>query len=71
MTVMPFAPESDLRMARIEAEALLAIRRACDWTRPLNRLSIGPELRRAMIVHRGTLTPRFAHLHEAMKRAVA
>lgn len=44
---------------------------ACDWTRPLNRLSIGPELRRATIVHRGTLTPRFAHLHEAMKRAGA
>lgn len=42
---------------------------ACDWTRPLDRLSIGPELRRATIVHRGTLTPRFAHLHEAMKRA--
>ena len=44
---------------------------ACDWTRPLNRLSIGPELRRATIVHRGTLTPRFAHLHEAMNRAGA
>jgi len=36
----------------------------CDWNRPLDRLGLPPELSRAILVHRGALTPRFSHLEK-------
>jgi len=44
--LLPFVP----RMAR------------CRWNAPLDELDLPPELARAIIVHRGELTPRFAYL---------
>jgi len=34
----------------------------CDWSKPLADLDLADEIRRAVIVHRGRLTPSFAHL---------
>lgn len=34
----------------------------CDWSRPLDALELPPELTRAIIVHRGELTPDFRYL---------
>ncbi len=34
----------------------------CDWSRSAEALRLPEELRRAVIAHRGQLTPRFAHL---------
>lgn len=34
----------------------------CDWSVPYDRLALPDELRRAVIVHRGSLTPPFAYL---------
>ncbi len=34
----------------------------CDWTRPFETLELQDEIRRAVVVHRGRLTPHFAHL---------
>jgi alpha-aminoadipic semialdehyde synthase len=34
----------------------------CDWNRPLSGLGLPPELRRAVVVHRGELTPEFSYL---------
>ncbi len=34
----------------------------CDWTLPFERLDLPDDLRRAVIVHRGALTPAYAHL---------
>ena len=34
----------------------------CDWSRPFEALEIQDEIRRAVVVHRGRLTPRYAHL---------
>ncbi len=36
----------------------------CDWTAELDALSLPGELADAIVVHRGKLTPRFAHLAE-------
>jgi alpha-aminoadipic semialdehyde synthase len=38
----------------------------CDWSRPFDALSLPDEIRRAVIVHRGRLTPRFAYLAELL-----
>jgi len=34
----------------------------CDWSRPYEALDLADEIRRALIVHRGRLTPPYAHL---------
>lgn len=34
----------------------------CNWDAPLEELALPPELRRAVIVHRGELAPEFSHL---------
>jgi alpha-aminoadipic semialdehyde synthase len=34
----------------------------CDWAAPFDALSLPDELRRAVIVHRGRLTPSYAHI---------
>ena len=34
----------------------------CDWTQGLDALDIGDEIRRAVVVHAGRLTPRYEHL---------
>ena len=34
----------------------------CDWSRPYETLDLPDEIRRALIVHRGKLTPPYAHL---------
>jgi len=34
----------------------------CDWTRPFESLELQDEIRRAVVVHRGRLTPNYAHL---------
>jgi alpha-aminoadipic semialdehyde synthase len=39
----------------------------CDWERSLDELNLPPELARAIIVHRGKLTPRFAYLEEHLR----
>ena len=34
----------------------------CDWTQPFEALELPDEIRRAVIVHRGRLTPAYAQL---------
>jgi alanine dehydrogenase len=34
----------------------------CDWSRPLESLDVQDEIRRAVVVHRGRLTPRYASI---------
>jgi alpha-aminoadipic semialdehyde synthase len=34
----------------------------CDWSRPFETLDLQDEIRRAVIVHRGRLTPKYAYL---------
>jgi alpha-aminoadipic semialdehyde synthase len=34
----------------------------CDWSRPFAALDLQEEIRRAVVVHRGRLTPRYASL---------
>src|SRR5258706_2855232 len=34
----------------------------CDWSRPLESLDVQEEIRRAIVVHRGRLTPRYASI---------
>ena len=34
----------------------------CDWSRPFESLDVGDEILRAIVVHRGCLTPRYASL---------
>ena len=41
----------------------------CDWSRPLEALELPPEMRRALIVHRGSLTPEFAYLESHLEAA--
>jgi len=36
----------------------------CDWSRPFESLDLQDEIRRAIVVHRGVLTPRYAALSE-------
>jgi len=50
-TLMPFVPA----LAR------------CDWNRPFDVLELPPELERAIIAHRGALSPRFAHLERYLR----
>jgi len=38
----------------------------CDWSRPLDSLSLPDEIARAIIVHRGRLTPDYAHLERSV-----
>jgi len=38
----------------------------CDWAAPLDRLELPDEIRRAVIVHRGTLTPEYRDLEEPL-----
>ena len=42
----------------------------CDWDRPLDELGLPREIERAVVVHCGRLTPRYAHLadHVASQR---
>ena len=40
----------------------------CDWSVPYDRLALPDELRRAVIVHRGSLTPPFAYLDPPVTR---
>ncbi len=39
----------------------------CDFSLPADRLDIPPEFRRALIAHRGTLTPEFSYLHDTLR----
>ena len=41
----------------------------CDWSAPLDQLDLPGELRRAVIVHRGTLTPAYRYLEQALAQA--
>jgi alpha-aminoadipic semialdehyde synthase len=41
----------------------------CDWEQPLDAVGLPPELEPAVIVHRGKLTPRYAHLAESIRGA--
>jgi len=41
----------------------------CDWKAPFETLGLPPELKRAVIVHRGALTPRYAGLEAALRAA--
>jgi alanine dehydrogenase len=41
----------------------------CDWSVPLDQLDLPPELRRAVIVHRGELTPTYRYLEQALAQA--
>lgn len=41
----------------------------CDWDAPLDRLDLPPELRRAIIVHRGELVPAYRYLEEPLALA--
>jgi alpha-aminoadipic semialdehyde synthase len=34
----------------------------CDWSAPFDALTIPDEIRRAVIVHRGRLTPSYAYI---------
>jgi alpha-aminoadipic semialdehyde synthase len=39
----------------------------CDWSRPFENLDIVDEIRRAVVVHRGRLTPSYAYLGEHIR----
>jgi len=39
----------------------------CDWSAPLDSLAVPEEIRQAIIVHRGELTPRFAYLTDSLE----
>lgn len=41
----------------------------CDWSKPLADLDLPAEIRRALIVHRGVLTPDFSYLAKALASA--
>ncbi len=41
----------------------------CDFSLPLDRIDVPPELRRAVITHRGELTPEFTYLERPLERA--
>ncbi len=41
----------------------------CDWEAPLDELALPEEIRRAIVVHRGALTPSFAYLEDDLHRA--
>ncbi|HUP46282.1 MAG TPA: bifunctional lysine ketoglutarate reductase /saccharopine dehydrogenase family protein [Thermoanaerobaculia bacterium] len=41
----------------------------CDWSLPLEQLDVPEEMRRAIIVHRGELTPRYRYLEEPVRTA--
>lgn len=42
----------------------------CDWSQPFESLGLPPEIRRAVIVHRGRLTPDFAYLEKHIEAAL-
>lgn len=39
----------------------------CDWSKPLEELELPEELRRAVVVHKGQLAPRYAYLERFME----
>jgi alpha-aminoadipic semialdehyde synthase len=39
----------------------------CDWSAPLDELKLPAELRRAIVVHRGQLTPDYRYLNDFLK----
>ena len=39
----------------------------CDWSAPLDELELPPELRRAIVVHRGELTPDYRYLSDFLE----
>ena len=41
---------------------------ACDWTLPLDALGLPPEIRRAVVVHRGELAPDYRYLATEVER---
>lgn len=38
----------------------------CDWDAPLEKLALPPEVAKAVVVHKGALTPAFEYLREAL-----
>jgi len=42
----------------------------CDWSKPLEALGLPPEMRSALIVHRGRLTPEYAYLESHLEAAL-
>jgi alpha-aminoadipic semialdehyde synthase len=60
--------EASEEFAKSLAPCLPALARA-DFGLPLDELEIPDEISRALIVHRGRLTPDFAHLAEHLERA--
>lgn len=40
----------------------------CDWSLPLDALPLGDEIRRAVVTHRGALTPDYAYLEAPLRR---
>lgn len=42
----------------------------CDWSRRFDELQLPDEIRRAVIVHQGSLTPRFKYLAEHLRNAL-
>ncbi len=41
-----------------------------NWDKPFAELDLPAELKRAVIAHKGTLTPEFHHLHESIRQAL-
>ncbi|HEU4521571.1 MAG TPA: bifunctional lysine ketoglutarate reductase /saccharopine dehydrogenase family protein [Thermoanaerobaculia bacterium] len=41
----------------------------CNWSAPLDELDVPDELRRAVILHRGELTPRYRYLEQPVRTA--
>ncbi len=41
----------------------------CDWERPFVELDLPAEMKNAVIVHRGELTPRYRHLEQHLSRS--
>ena len=42
----------------------------CDWTRPLEALHLPELIRRAVVIHRGELTPSYEHLRAHLNAPV-
>ena len=40
----------------------------CHWERPFDQLDLAPELKGAIVAHRGRLTPNFAHLAASLEQ---
>jgi saccharopine dehydrogenase (NAD+, L-lysine-forming) len=55
--------EASADFSRILKPYIPALAR-CDWTAPLEQLDLPPEVRRAVIVHRGKLTPDYEYIQQ-------